>query len=79
MISNQQEGCGAVSSAPEDGELRWFKSTRSAGNGACVEVAFTVAGEVAVRDSKDPDGPMLRFGGEAWQSFVDSVRTGAFE
>lgn len=68
-----------MSSAPEDGELRWFKSTRSAGNGACVEVAFTAAGGVAVRDSKDPDGPLLRFDGEAWRSFVDSVRTEAFK
>lgn len=67
-----------MSSAPEDGELRWFKSTRSAGNGACVEVAITATG-VAVRDSKDPDGPVLRFGDEAWQGFVDSVRTGAYE
>jgi hypothetical protein len=67
-----------VSSAPKDGELRWFKSTRSAGNGACVEVAIIVTG-VAVRDSKDPDGPVLRFGGEAWRGFVDSVRDGAFD
>jgi hypothetical protein len=63
-----------VSSAPE--ELLWFKSTRSAGNGACVEVAFTAAGPVAVRDSKDPDGPMLRFDAEAWRNFVRAVRTG---
>jgi hypothetical protein len=67
-----------VSPAPEDGELRWFKSTRSAGNGACVEVAVTAVGGVAVRDSKDPDGPMLRFGADAWRSFVQSVRAGEF-
>ena len=43
-----------------------------------VEVALLDCG-VAVRDSKDPDGPVLRFGDEAWQGFVDSVRAGAFE
>jgi Domain of unknown function (DUF397) len=65
--------------APDDGELRWYKSTRSAGNGACVEVAVSAAGGVAVRDSKDPDGPVLRFDGEAWQGFVRSVRAGRFD
>jgi hypothetical protein len=65
-----------VSPAPKDRELRWFKSTRSAGNGACVEVASTAAGAVAVRDSKDPDGPMLHFDTEAWRGFVYSVQTG---
>ncbi|MEN3307270.1 MAG: hypothetical protein V7603_3472 [Micromonosporaceae bacterium] len=58
--------------------LPWFKSSYSAGNGACVEVAF-VPGVVAMRDSKDPYGPTLRFGAEAWRDFVASVRGGAFD
>ncbi|WP_084219845.1 DUF397 domain-containing protein [Spirillospora albida] len=38
---------------------KWRKSSRSASNGAeCVELAG-VSGAVAVRDSKDPDGPVL--------------------
>jgi hypothetical protein len=56
-------------------EGRWRTSTRSAANGACVEVAGTENG-IAVRDSKDPDGPVLRFRAEAWQRFVDSLRAG---
>ncbi|MER6815432.1 DUF397 domain-containing protein [Spirillospora sp. NPDC000708] len=37
----------------------WRKSSRSGGTGGeCVEVA-DLAGVVAVRDSKDPDGPKL--------------------
>jgi len=65
-----------MSVAPENGELRWFKSSRSAGNGACVEVAFT-DDAVGVRDSKDPAGPVLWFGTDTWQEFVHSVRSGA--
>jgi uncharacterized protein DUF397 len=38
-------------------ELRWRKSSRSGGNGGqCVELAHT---RDAVRDSKNPDGPVL--------------------
>jgi hypothetical protein len=60
-------------------ELLWFKSRRSTGNGACVEVAFVASGAVAMRDSKDPSGPVLRFPATSWQSFVADVRAGDFD
>ena len=37
-------------------EVAWRKSSHSAGNGQCVEVASTLG---AVRDSKNPAGPVL--------------------
>jgi hypothetical protein len=50
---------------------QWRKSTRSGDNGGnCVEVADNLAGVVAVRDSKDPAGPVLTFIPTAWASFV---------
>lgn len=38
----------------------FVKSSYSSGNGECVEVARNVPGTVAVRDSKQPGGPVLR-------------------
>ncbi|NJP34682.1 DUF397 domain-containing protein [Micromonospora thermarum] len=50
---------------------RWRKSTRSNGSGGnCVEVADNLPGLVAVRDSKDPGGPVLAFAPEVWRAFV---------
>lgn len=53
----------------------WVKSSRSNGQGgACVEVARNLPGVVAVRDSKDPDGPALVFAAGAWRTFLAAVQ-----
>ena len=57
---------------------KWFKSSKSANNGQCVEVAF-VDGQVAVRDSKNPTGPTLVFTAAEWTAFVGGVAAGEFE
>ncbi|TQM71507.1 uncharacterized protein DUF397 [Actinomadura hallensis] len=58
---------------------RWRKSSRSGGQGGnCVEVAG-VAPAVAVRDSKDPDGPRLAFGSAAWRVFADRVKASEYD
>ena len=56
----------------------WHKSTRSNGSGgACVEVARNLPGIVAVRDSKNPDGPVLIISRDEWASFIARIRSTA--
>ncbi|PVC86563.1 DUF397 domain-containing protein [Streptomyces sp. CS014] len=57
------------SSAPPN--LRWRRSSRSTGMNNCVETARLRDALLAVRDSKDPDRPSLRFSAGAWTAFVD--------
>jgi hypothetical protein len=55
----------------------WHKSTRSNGNGGnCVEVARNLPGIVAVRDSKNPHGPVLTVEAAGWRDFIADVKAG---
>jgi hypothetical protein len=58
----------------------WRKSSHGSNNGgACIEVAAHdgPARVVAVRDSKDPDGPKLAFAPAHWRSFMHKIKAGA--
>lgn len=55
----------------------WRKSRKSQNNGACVEVA-DLGDHMAMRDSKNPDGPVLVFTAFEWECFVDGVEKGEF-
>ena len=59
-----------ISPSPE-----WRKSTRSSGNGNCVE--FADLGElIAVRDTKDRSGPVLQFTTAGWRTFIAGLKRG---
>jgi hypothetical protein len=54
-------------------EARWRKSSRSATNAHCVEVA-AAAEVVGVRDTKDRDGGTLVFTAAQWSSFTTRLK-----
>ena len=53
----------------------WRKSTYSNGSSSCVEAA-SQPGAVAVRDSKDPNGPRLAIPAAGWQAFTRALKDG---
>ncbi|MBQ1047806.1 DUF397 domain-containing protein [Micromonospora sp. C51] len=55
----------------------WVKSSRSNGQGNCVEVADLDAG-TGVRDSKDQGGPALVFDAAGWMNFISATKDGKF-
>ena len=60
-------------------EAHWIKSSLSFANGNCVEVASLPDAEVGVRDSKNTEGPVLRFTPAEWRAFIGGVRNGEFD
>ena len=65
-------------SSSEGERLNWRKARRSMNNGNCAEIAAS-NGVVAVRDSKDADGPVLRYPLTSWASFLVTARDGGFD
>ena len=60
---------------------RWFKSSRSSGNGQCVEVNHDVdgRGSIGVRDSKNRSGPVLVFTRGEWLAFLAGAKDDEFD
>jgi hypothetical protein len=57
----------------------WRKSSRSNGQGNCVETAFLADGHVALRDTKDQgQGPVHFFTAAEWDAFIGGVLDGEF-
>ncbi len=66
-------------SSPQDAETTpWIKATASGSGGSCVQMRRH-AGMVEVRDSKDPDGPVLRFTPGEWAAVLDGAQHAEFD
>jgi Domain of unknown function (DUF397) len=64
--------------ATELGQLSWRKSIASNPSGNCVEVVELPDGQIAVRNSRYPDGPALVYTQAEIAAFLTGVRNGEF-
>ncbi|MFF3467265.1 DUF397 domain-containing protein [Streptomyces sp. NPDC002619] len=60
-------------------DARWIKSRHSNAEGNCVEVASLVGGAIAVRNSRDPDGPALVYTPAEVAAFLAGAKEGEFD
>jgi hypothetical protein len=68
-----------IGAGGRDGRVGWIKSSYSGPTGGnCVEVAFLPDGDVAVRNSRQPDGPALVFTRTEWEAFLGGAQDGEF-
>jgi hypothetical protein len=70
----------STGTSAHDINATWIKSSYSGPTGGnCVEVAFLSDGNVAMRNSRHPDGPALVFTRPEWDAFLGGARAGEFE
>jgi hypothetical protein len=67
-----------MSAGELDGAV-WRKSQRSNSQGACVEIARIGAGTIAMRNSRDPQGPALIYRRDAIAALIEGLREGDFD
>ncbi|MDQ1006450.1 hypothetical protein QFZ82_000935 [Streptomyces sp. V4I23] len=66
-------GAGALTA------VTWIKSSHSNATGNCVELAALPGGRIAVRNSRDPQGPALVYTRDEIAAFVAGARDGDFD
>ena len=65
--------------AGELGDVRWQKSQHSNPNGACVELAALPSGDIAMRNSRFPVGPVLLYTQAEITAFLAGAKDGEFD
>jgi hypothetical protein len=66
-------------SADRLGGVDWRRSRMSGANGNCVEVATLESGEIAVRNSRFPNGPALIYTSAEMAAFLAGAKDGEFD
>jgi hypothetical protein len=56
-----------------------FVNASDGGGNACVDVAFVPDGGVAVRHSRNTDGPVIYYSDAEWDAFVAGAKNGTFD
>lgn len=57
----------------------WRKGQRSSATGNCVQTAKVPSGGVGIRNSRQPDGPVLLFGDAEIRAFLEAIKNGEFD
>jgi hypothetical protein len=65
--------------APQLTGIRWQKSRRSNSQGACVELGGLADGEIAIRNSRYPEGPALLYTRAEIRALIEGVKEGDFD
>jgi hypothetical protein len=60
-------------------QARWQKSRYSNSQGSCVEMALLPGGAIAVRNSRDPNGPTLIYTQAEIQALLQGAKDGDFD
>ncbi|MDQ0994582.1 DUF397 domain-containing protein [Streptomyces sp. V3I7] len=60
-------------------DARWITTRRGSAEGDCVEVAPLTDGGIAVRNSRDPDGPALVYTRSEVRAFLAGAKDGEFD
>lgn len=70
-----KRGCGTMTPHDQYQHAAWRKSSYSQGATQCVEAA-DIGGKTAIRDSRDPCGPVLLLESAQMRALVRAIRTG---
>jgi hypothetical protein len=78
-VSTGNVGPGEREISASTSGATWIKSSYSGPTGGnCAEIAFLAEGDVAMRNSRHPDGPVLIFTRAEWDAFLSGARDGEF-
>jgi Domain of unknown function (DUF397) len=75
--NNSERPAGVLSA--ELRQVRWQKSRYSNSQGACVEMAVLPGGDIAIRNSRDPNGPTLIYTPAEIRALFQDVKDGEFD